>query len=320
MNETLLSQSWENKNQSLNNIIKESLVDTKLTPQEAATILISYEREKDNIQTWTYTALHDLKGILNSNHDIRSLEYIPQVISSLRTMVLQKTKNILSGKEQAEHLQQYLQSLSPQQIQDLAIRSVKWKDKHDILTQNLGAIQMNEWDIRGIIDGFSEKLRNNNPTENPERQKKIKELYDKLTWDLRSRGMSVSDFFMKLYIHESRGDRKKRTVNVFSSSGSWSLGITQSTRFAYNNTHIGTQYNPFVPEQAIPWSIEYFLLACYANSGGTGMMKVARALDIYNKWGKGTKKVPNADLLSPHTTKKDERGNPYNYAYQVLDT
>jgi hypothetical protein len=64
--------------------------------------------------------------------------------------------------------------------------------------------------------------------------------------------MSVSDFFMKLYIHESGGNKQERTVNVFASSGTGSLGMTQSTRSAYNNSHIKTQYNPFVPEQAIP--------------------------------------------------------------------
>jgi hypothetical protein len=315
------NSSWEPTQRSLNDTIKDSLADSMLTPQEAATIVRAYEREKHSIQAWTDIALHDLSTVLNIKHDIRSSEYIPAVISSLRTIVLNKTQDILNGTADTEHLQQYLQSLTPRQIQDLAIRSVKWKkDKHDILKQNLGTVQIGASDVKSMIDIFSKNLNQDNPNENSERQKKLKELYNKFSWDLRALGMSVSDFFMKLYIHESGGNRRERTVNIFASSGTWSLGLTQSTRFAYNNTHIDTQYNPFVPEQAIPWSVEYFLLACYAGSKGTWKTRVARALDIYNKWAGGTKDVADRDLLNPKATKRDKYGNPHNYAYKVLQT
>jgi hypothetical protein len=213
-----------------------------------------------------------------------------------------------------EKLLQWLQDLSPFQVQSLSAGTPQqFKGILKRLDTTIWQEQVGKTikDFIGTISTQTDKL-----------SEKTLSLYSSLEGNLSKsfRGLTIEEFFMKLYIKESSGNKKSRDINLFAASGTWSLWLSQSTGFAYLNSKKGNLYNPFNPDEAIPGSIKHFLLEAYAYTRGQWRLRVARALDIYNKWPGWTQVVPDEALLSSVNTWKDKYGNPYNYAFQVLST
>lgn len=211
---------------------------------------------------------------------------------------------------------------------DLSVEQVRSLNSSPKLRGNLKALLMkilskdtiDKESMIQIMDDFSNKLMSDEDQKN----QKLKQIYSQFEDNLQKirlsnqkfSSLTSSEFFIKLFIHESGGNWVTGTAKIFAASGSGSLGISQSTKWAYDNKE--NRYNPFDPEQAIPGSMKHFLLECYSRATGNGIMKLARALDIYNKWPKSITDVKDNELLSPETKMTDKHGNPNNYAYKVL--
>lgn len=194
--------------------------------------------------------------------------------------------------------------------------------EHDIIHQSITS----EWEVRH------------------EKEKQIKERYEVLKKNLELYHLTPEEFFAKLFIHESGGDAKDRTIKLFAASGTWSLWGCQTISRTFCNDILPEHFNPFDPKQAIPGAISFFLLENY-NEGvhklalekaknyakwkpnpeqiiqdaKRGKYDVIVALDRYNKGNGWSKHNTLASMLGEGHIKHINK-NPSNYSNIVMDT
>jgi hypothetical protein len=120
--------------------------------------------------------------------------------------------------------------------------------------------------------------------------------------------------------------------------------VTQAVSATFNNSILPESFNPFVPEQAIPWALSFFLLENYTTSNHTIAIRKAKiyaqwhkdghkiiqdaingkydiivALDRYNKWNAWSELNSLAGMLGDQKW-VTVHGNPLNYAQKVMKT
>lgn len=233
----------------------------------------------------------------------------------LKSFFLKNWKDLPS-----EDIKNWIISLSPESVKFLNSRTSK--KIRTIMNSKLKDEKISSQEIKSLIWNFEDRFNDNDTDTDIDEKKetKLEKLYFWLKSDLEKNfsWIDISSFFEKLFLHESGWNPKSRDIRIFACSWTWSVWLAQTISTTYNNDQLWIKFNPFNSNQAVVWAMEFFLLEAYSRSRWNWKIKLARALDTYNKWAWWTKVVPNDALLNPNEKRKDKYWNPYNYALKVL--
>lgn len=247
----------------------------------------------------------------------------PWIVKSFTQSEIDKIYDIIHSKEiNPNFIRSWFVNLSVEQVRSLNGTDLLRKKLRKVLYNLFYRDVISKESMVHIMNDFLSKVQKSQE----KNQQELKSIYSQFEKDIQKirasnvkfKNLTVHEFFTKLFIHESWWNKEKRSAKIFAASGTGALGLSQSTKWAFDTKE--NRFNPLDPNQAIPGSIQHFLLECYSKASGNGVVKLARALDIYNKWAKWTLKVPDGELLSAKTKRYYAQWNPGNYAYIVLTT